>query len=295
MTLLYVIGNGFDLHHRMSSSYDHFREYLKRHHRDIYRLVEEYFPAFEDDFWSHFEERLADFNAETLVENSEHLVVSYGAKDWSDSYHHDYAYELEKVVEAISEGLLTAFTQWVRTIVIPPMSSLMVPRARIDPSARFINFNYTSTLQLLYGVPESQVWHIHGSATSSEPLVLGHAWKPWLNETWSARVDSEDTDTRVIDGARILDEYFQTSFKDTASIIASNTRRFAALADVSEIRVLGHSLGKVDQPYFAKIAACVPQNVRWRISYFDGLDDLKTNFEQFAPLNPATFLQLPEV
>jgi hypothetical protein len=295
MALLYVIGNGFDLHHRISASYGHFREYLERHRRDIYRSVEEYFPACDDDFWSHFEERLADFDAETLVENSEHLIVSYGAEDWSDSYHHDYAYELEKVVEALSEGLLAAFNEWVRTIVIPPTNSVAVPRARIDLTARFINFNYTSTLQRLYGVPDPQVWHIHGSTTSSEPLVLGHAWKPELNETWSARVDSEDTDTRVVDGARILDAYFQASFKDTASIIANNAERFSALADVDEIRILGHSLGKVDQPYLAKIAACVQPSARWRVSYFDGLDDLEANFDQFAPANQATFLKLPEV
>jgi hypothetical protein len=230
-----------------------------------------------------------------LVENSEHLIVSYGAEDWSDSYHHDYAYELEKVVEALSEGLLAAFNEWVRTIVIPPTNSVAVPRARIDLTARFINFNYTSTLQRLYGVPDPQVWHIHGSTTSSEPLVLGHAWKPELNETWSARVDSEDTDTRVVDGARILDAYFQASFKDTASIIANNAERFSALADVDEIRILGHSLGKVDQPYLAKIAACVQPSARWRVSYFDGLDDLEANFDQFAPANQATFLKLPEV
>src|SRR5690606_9079464 len=32
------------------------------------------------------------------------------------------------------------------------------------PGARFINFNYTDTLQRLFGMPDTQVWHIHGAA-----------------------------------------------------------------------------------------------------------------------------------
>lgn len=295
MAVLYVVGNGFDLHHQMETSYRHFREYLQQHHGDLYRLLDEYFPTYDDDFWSHFEEQLANFDAETLVENSEHLIVSYGAEDWSDSYHHDYAYELEKVVEALSKGLLAAFTEWVSQIAIPSPDSLEVERARIDPTARFINFNYTPTLQCLYGVPNPHVWHIHGSTASSGALVLGHAWKPKPDETWSARADSEDTDTRVIDGVRILDEYFEASFKDTASIIANNATRFATLADVDEIRVLGHSLADVDLPYLSKIAASAQPNAQWRISYFNDLEDLRAKFEQFASLELATFLRLPEV
>lgn len=296
MALLYVIGNGFDLHHEMATRYTNFRDYLKTHHHDLFELVEEYFIAYDDEnFWYTFEESLAAFDAETLVENSEHLIVSYGAEDWSDAYHHDYANELERVVEGLSKRLLAAFTEWIRQIAIPVPSSLTVPLARIDPEARFINFNYTPTLQQLYGVPDERVWHIHGSASSSAPLVLGHGWKPKPNETWSARVDSEDTDTRVMDGARILDEYFEASFKNTASIIVSNLGRFAALADVDEIRVLGHSLSEVDRPYLAKIAASVQPGAKWRVSCLNDPAELMEKFAKFASLEEASFLPLPQV
>lgn len=295
MALLYVIGNGFDLHHGMATSYKGFRDYLKYHHSDIYRSLEEYLPAYDDDFWSHFEERLADFDAEALVENSEHLIVPYGAEDWSDSYHHDYAYELEKVVEALSENLLAAFTKWIGQIAVPSLDDLLVPRARIDPAARYINFNYTPTLQRLYGVPDSQVWHIHGSAAASEPLVLGHAWKPKPSETWFSHVDPENDDTRVIDGAQILDSYFEASFKDTVSIIANNSERFAELGDVDEIRVLGHSLSEVDRPYLEKIVAGVQPYAKWRISCRNDPAELKVRFEKFAPEAQVTFLPLPAV
>jgi hypothetical protein len=124
--------------------------------------------------------------------------------------------------------------------------------------AKFINFNYTATLQSLYGVPDGQVWHIHGRAAHpAEPLVLGHAWRPLAVETFSAQLDPEQADTRALEGAAIIDRYFSQSFKPTEQIIVHNQARFRALRNVTEIRVLGHALSDVDLPYFKAIAANV--------------------------------------
>jgi len=227
--------------------------------------------------------------------NSEHLIVSYGAEEWSDSFHHDYAFELDRVVEALSEGLLGAFAEWINQIAVPAATSLTVPPARIDPSAHFINFNYTNTLQQLYDVPSAQVWHIHGAAAESAPLVLGHGWRPKPTETRVAHLDLEQEDTRVIEGAQIIDRYFERSFKPTAQIIADNAARFAALANVDDIRVLGHSLSDVDLPYLERIATSVRPTAKWRISCRGESTSLETQFAKFASPTRATFCPLPEV
>jgi len=184
--LLYVIGNGFDLHHGMATGYKHFGAFLKRDHSKLRDYLDEYFVTDDEDwFWGHFEACLADLDTDTLVDNFEQFIVPYSADDWSDGFHHDYVYELTRVVRALSEDLLAAFAQWIRQIAIPTPTSLMSPMARIDPTARFINFNYTNTLQQLYGVPDTHVWHIHGSAARTDPLILGHGWRPEPNETLS--------------------------------------------------------------------------------------------------------------
>lgn len=52
VTTLYIIGNGFDLHHGMGTTYKHFGEFLKRNHGELSKLLDEYFPTYEeDDFW----------------------------------------------------------------------------------------------------------------------------------------------------------------------------------------------------------------------------------------------------
>lgn len=296
MTTLYIVGNGFDLHHGMATAYSHFGAFLKRDHRELRELLDEYFATDDEDwFWGHFEERLADFDADTLVENSEQFIVSYGADDWSDAYHHDYAYELERVVGALSQGLLAALAQWIRQIVIPAPATLTASMARIDRSARFINFNYTNTLQQLYGVPDTHVWHIHGSAAGADPLILGHGWRPKPPETHSARLDPEREDTRVIEGAAIIDRYFERSFKPTQRIIADNDARFASLSDFDDVRVLGHSLSDVDLPYIAKVATGVRPDAAWRISTRGDPADLKTQLSKLSHPPNATFWPLPDV
>ena len=49
----------------------------------------------------------------------------------------------------------------------------------IDVNGAFLTFNYTSTLEDLYAVPDIRVLHIHGEAKLSDSeLILGHAWNP---------------------------------------------------------------------------------------------------------------------
>ena len=38
----------------------------------------------------------------------------------------------------------------------------------------FINFNYTKTLENLYGINQSNILHIHGCIDKYEDLILGH-------------------------------------------------------------------------------------------------------------------------
>lgn len=64
---LYIVGNGFDLHHRIASRYGHFAAFLAQADRTVYRLVQDYFSA-DEAFWADFEQRLADFDADQAID-----------------------------------------------------------------------------------------------------------------------------------------------------------------------------------------------------------------------------------
>jgi hypothetical protein len=66
---LYIIGNGFDLYHGIPSAYKQFGTFVRDHSPDVYASIENYL-ATDDDFWSNFEARLADFDANALIEHA---------------------------------------------------------------------------------------------------------------------------------------------------------------------------------------------------------------------------------
>src|SRR5947209_7212449 len=138
---LYIIGNGFDLHHGIRSSYYAFGEYLKSHDRDTHSVVERHLGV-DADFWAEFEERLADLDTDSVIDYASSWLESYGAEDWSDAYHHDYQYEIDRVVEAIL-ALRLRFGEWIRQLRIPDPSEIARIRLPLDVSATYLNFNYT--------------------------------------------------------------------------------------------------------------------------------------------------------
>ncbi|BBB12888.1 AbiH family protein [Sphingopyxis sp. FD7] len=101
---LYIIGNGFDLHHGIPSRYSQFGDYLLNVDPASWRTICEYLFV-DKDFWACFEERLASFDEDAIIDYAEQFLVSYGADDWSDAYHHDFEYEIEQVVDALSRKL----------------------------------------------------------------------------------------------------------------------------------------------------------------------------------------------
>lgn len=263
---LFIIGNGFDLHHQIESRYSDFASYLERIDRHTFRIAEEYVVP-DKDLWSILEERLAEVDVDQIEDYAENFLASYGAEDWSDSGHHDYEYEIGQICDAISTTLRKHFADWVRQIAIPVYAE--DPVRCIDPNAVFLNFNYTPTLQQIYGVPNDHVLHIHGSAmdTNSE-IFLGHAWNRQGSELRS-RFTDEDTDVRVAGGFQLIDDLLAATYKPTREILERNKAFFDDLSHVTEIFVLGHSLAHVDEPYFGAVLDRADPKANWKVSYYN--------------------------
>lgn len=105
--------------------------------------------------------------------------------------------------------------------------------------------------------------------------------------TWMKTGDSRRTMfTDAEDDARAP---FYALQKDTEAILADHADFFEKVRDVDQIVVLGHSLGKVDWPYFQKISAHAPTAV-WRISYYPAEAEKQMEREvknMFHPQSPS--------
>lgn len=261
---LFVIGNGFDLHHGISSRYSDFAAYLEKVDPEAFRIASDYVVP-DRDLWNHLEERLAEIDVDQIEDHASNFLVSYGADDWSDAYHHDYEYEIDQICQAISGKLRYHFSDWVRQLKIPqhPPSKVRC----IDPNDVFLNFNYTPTLQRVYGVPKSHILHIHGSSLdTTDDIILGHGWDRRSSELLS-RLINEDTDVRVGGGYKLIDDLLGATFKPTREIISRNDAFFSSLSSINEVYVLGHSLAMVDEPYFHALLEQTPATATWTVSY----------------------------
>lgn len=268
---LFIIGNGFDIYHGIPSRFSDFEKHLRVADHSLYSLIEQFLPVGEE--WRDLEEALAGIDIDGIVDYASQFLASYGAEDWSDAGHHDYQYEVDRIVDGLSATLKQSFTEWVLQLPIPSRDAIDAP-LNIDPTSLFLTFNYTDTLSAVYGVPDSNVLFIHGKAEKgSNDLVLGHAWNPTEVPSLNDVPNPESMDTRVMEGNESLNDYFGKTFKDAKGIIECNISFFKGLRDISTVYVLGHSISPVDIEYFKAINNNLDtDNVKWIISYHTDAD-----------------------
>ncbi len=260
MVKLYIIGNGFDIYHKIKSRYSDFMDYVKKQDNDMFEMLEKYFNT--DELWSDFEETLAYIDTDTITDDASDFLVSYGAGDWSDAYHHDYQHEIEQALDLVTVKFRTHFTNWILQLEIPNS-----PQANIDLNSTFINFNYTSTLERAYRIPYKKILYIHNKAVDGNSvLILGHC-REFNDEDSFAKNNDEETDPRIAQGNVLLDDYFKETYKDTETIIKENSAFIESLSKINEVFVLGHSISPVDIKYFQIIKGKIQKNAVWNISY----------------------------
>jgi hypothetical protein len=271
-TRLYIIGNGFDLRHGIPSAYGNFKSFVRDLDSQVFRTVEKYLPAGQE--WWDLESALARIDVDYLIDDLAQFMPGYSADDWSDAGHHDFQYEMGRVTEGLSTELRARFGQWIRQLPIPSAATAPGRLRSLDPAAPFFNFNYTSTLRTVYGVPDENVLHIHGRADLPDSeLVLGHGWNPVERRSLNDRADIEDLDTRLVEGQEILDRYFSETFKPSARLIEQNHSFFDRLLGVEEVCLLGHSIQGVDWPYYRRLLAIPAMgSASWRVACVEDED-----------------------
>ena len=103
----YVIGNGFDLHYGLTTTYSNFKAYLlKNGYRELVRKVDQLFyeqgifSPKEIDTWSKFEDMLQVFNyldaediydeAMSNAETDDDRAGYWDSPSWNVRYYNDY-------------------------------------------------------------------------------------------------------------------------------------------------------------------------------------------------------------
>jgi hypothetical protein len=304
---LYIIGNGFDLHHGIASKYSDFKIYLAEHDRDLLQALENLYDC--EDIWGDFEKNLLTISRETFIKFISPFFPSNEVDDDDFTYaelfySRDYAGEL---VDKLTENLRRRFHQWVRTLNMPAGYEQKI--IEVDSNALFLCFNYTDFIETIYRIPPHQICYLHGKKSDKiGSIVLGHGESPenslenWLKENnrktrFQSRLKnkrnrhynnsnptylgyflederngnwgSEARYHAINFAVERIEDYYQQSFKNFDKVLQTHKNFISSLNNITRIIVIGHSLAKVDMPYFEKISKVSgnPKNIKWEVSF----------------------------
>ena len=279
---LFIIGNGFDLMHRVPSSYYSFQKSLGKNSALLFMLETFLTP---DDIWADFEDALAHFNMNLMASPD---IIGMWLDDFQadpDESLADYYSAIETAVgpmEEVAEELPKRFRRWVRSLAVGtadrPLKSIITSEGRV------LNFNYTEFVETLYGVPADHVCYIHGcrrkvKGKKPDELVLGH--RPGASASAFEEIDTpkkaktfrsalvEIAQESAID---LMSSYDKKLTKDCDEIIRQHNSFFDSLSDIHQIVCIGHSFSEVDWPYFQVIAG--KTHAKW-VCGCHGIRDLK--------------------
>jgi hypothetical protein len=307
MKTLYIIGNGFDLHHGLDTKYQTFAKYLAEIDNEIYDLLLIYYglpdiskdPASESDYaeWANFESSLAnlDYN-QVLADNSDAIANPFSA-DFRDRDWHTYQIYMEEIIEKLTERLSSIFNSFILSVIYP--DKVDDKKIKFESDSIFLNFNYTETLEKYYSINNAQICYIHNKSINDDSqIILGHGTDPsnfeekqpeppeGLDEKgleeWEEYMSDQYNYSYESAKSEIL-SYYTKVFKDTQTIIKTNTDFFEQLNKVKKVFVLGHSISPVDLEYFKLIVKKIDKNAKWNVSYYNDYEK-KTHIETLLNL-----------
>lgn len=268
---LYIIGNGFDLHHDLKTSFESFYQWLREKKIGSEFEIASFFPRKGCDLWSGFEANLETIDEQRYKDSrkkcsidGDMLIVEGGRKSLNAlAWIREIRKSLYDWSLSISAG--------VDDTLCRTLSNKMLD---IDNGAYFFSFNYTSVLEHVYNVESEKVFHVHGKVEKgiSNKLILGcrESWKKDL------RKDYYDEASRMMDAHKALDAVAQSELnefvKPVSSIIRSKVfvNFLDSVKNADSVDVIGFSFGEVDMPYIEAIYDAISKDsdCKWRCSWF---------------------------
>lgn len=263
MKHLYVIGNGFDLHHKIKSSYADFKKWLLQNNPRLYNNIDIAYSS-TPELWSDLETQLGLINTNSYhKDNFKEICLSTK----KDHYIHEFQnHSSEQAFDILIDNLIVSLKSWVNTFSYKNL----LPDVSIDKTAFFINFNYTDTLELCYNILPANILHIHGRAATDKTLVLGSGRSSGdiFNDDFYGEIpDSEDHENLIRGVGRIK--------KPVDKIIHNYKSVFCNHPELEKISIIGFSFSEIDIPYLFEICQKNSRNVNWEIYYHNNEDFIK--------------------
>lgn len=273
---LYIVGNGFDLHHGLKTSFKDYLKYLKRHNPKTLESIQhtKYFIGngvdifnARDAFWTDVEGNL-EFAYEDMLDDS----VEY--LDWneeSDARWHRAEFDSEMKVKEIDTSFATdSLANWIRDVDVLKAKRIVA----FEQSDVFVSFNYTETLEKVYGISPERILHIHGCIIAPESLQFGNPNQTPTQVRKEAEKAYGDHEYYGMSIEPAAENYIAMAYSFSKDLNANIPVLEAFLGNraISEVIVMGHSYAGVDAPYYEKVLIPRFSHVNWTFFCYQNAD-----------------------
>lgn len=265
--IIVIVGNGFDVNHGLPSGYADFKEWLKNNDINLFDFLNTYIDV-KGIWWNNFESSLSEINIPQLIRDTPLKKSQTSIVGLPPSFSHPASWRLDSVREALS----LKFTEWVKTL-----DGVEIKKKNELPEAcLYISFNYTNTLERVYGVEENRIVYIHGKASRDDELIYGHGKNQFVLENDVMKKyhlhRSDDFFTAGTYGNSESELTTRISYWQKYIQIGRYYDELrSAVMDANKVCVYGLSFSEVDFPYLQWIAER-NRNLRWRVSWYTEKD-----------------------
>ncbi len=274
---LLIVGNGFDIAHSLPTGYEHFKKYLsdlireyeglekskecitlkkipkptipniytrnnlfadyKQERKIIYWLIDDVARKKHNIEWGKFENYLGQLRIDNVI------------KEWGED-----DFNVHCLRDSIKD-IRGFFFEWINTIdldvakKIEPYLSIINEKTDIA-----LSFNYTETLESVYGMDASNICYIHGQRETDTALRKKKSMLPFGKN--NSRLEIGFGSKYVRNSREVSKKgLLMGLFKETESIIYHHKDFFTrvAFSEIEEIYSLGFSFSDSDMPYINKI------------------------------------------
>lgn len=267
---LYVIGNGFDLAHKIPSTFNPDFKNIALKYESGYQCFWDLYQTENEDIWSDFENLLGrpDFNV--LEEIFERYAPDYLSDRESDR---------DDIINQVSinGNLKEAVSEFASKVdaYLENVNRRESFEKLLDASGYYISFNYTHTLENVYNIPKKQVLHIHGEVGKNN-LELGFPEGDFKPEKYKYDVRQKGKEPYAILDIddyvnQIEDYYIATAYRELINKCKTFSKRINVdllidfldknHVEVETIIVYGHSCA-IDFEYFNFLNKQFP-NANW--------------------------------
>lgn len=274
---LYIIGNGFDLMHGIPSSYSDFGRFCKTNNKELFEMMNREFPSLlkDNNLWSNFESSLGKPDYSFLFQ----MAKNNGVEKLQNA---------DRPIGVDYPTLAGVMAKWIDSLSELIKTTTMPKKVFLNgKNSVFLTFNYTNTLEVIYGISSEICYHIHERySDDTAGMFVGYNWG---HSKCKENISSE---LRAL-GVNVVDvipyeiativNAFGKRYEEGNHILGKMLKKTPR--NVDDIIVIGHSMSEVDYCYFQTIRDNF-RTARWHVFYYDN-KDLERKWRSVIDLNIA--------